>query len=51
MISRSGLKKVEITKIGMLAKDVNELLEQRAQTELNVQEENAAILALLQGGV
>ena len=43
------LKEGRNYEIGMLAKDVNELLEQRAQTELNVQEENAAILALLQG--
>ena len=43
------LKESRNYEIGMLAKDVNELLEQRAQTELNVKEENAAILALLQG--
>ncbi len=35
--------------IGRFAKDVNELLEERAQTALKVQEENAAVLALLQG--
>lgn len=35
--------------IGMLAKDVNELLEERKQTALKVKEENAAVLALLQG--
>jgi len=43
------LKESRNYEIGMLAKDVNELLEERAQTELKVQEENAAILALLQG--
>jgi len=43
------LKESRNYEIGMLAKDVNELLEERAQTELNVKEENAAILALLQG--
>jgi len=43
------LKESRNYEIGMLAKDVNELLEERAQTELNVKEENAAVLALLQG--
>lgn len=35
--------------LSVLAVDVNELLEDRAQTEAKVKEENAAILALLQG--
>lgn len=35
--------------LSVLAADVNELLEDRAQTEAKVKEENAAILALLQG--
>jgi len=35
--------------IGVLSDDINELLEERAQKELKVKEENAAVLALLQG--
>lgn len=35
--------------LGVLAANINELLEDRAQTEYKVKEENAAILALLQG--
>jgi twitching motility protein PilJ len=43
------LKVSQNYEIGMLATDVNELLEERKQTALKVKEENAAILALLQG--
>lgn len=35
--------------LGILAADINELLEERAETEVKVKEENAAVLALLQG--
>ncbi len=43
------LKTSRNNELSMLAADINELLEERAQTEHKVKEENAAILALLQG--
>jgi twitching motility protein PilJ len=43
------LKTSRNNELSMLAADINDLLEERAQTEHKVKEENAAILALLQG--